>query len=126
MEWNKDLYLIPPKGLTREQLFFWKVKNDKKWYIEKFLNIRDKNAELIPFRFNKAQEMVYEKYLECLKNGKLPRFIILKSRQQGISTWTEGMMFSDTATNGYKNTFIIAHEGQASTNLFNMSNFNRF
>ena len=121
MKWNSDLYIIPPPNLTQEQTFFWKVKNDKKWYIEKFLFIRDKNAELIPFKFNKAQNMVYEKYLECLRDGKLPRFICLKSRQQGISTFTEGMMFSDTATSQYKNTFIIAHEGQASTNLFNMS-----
>lgn len=121
MKWTKDLYLIPPPNLTKEQLFFWRVKNDKKWYIESFLFIRDKNAELIPFKFNKAQLMVYEKYLECLRDKKLPRFIILKSRQQGMSTWTEGMMFSDTSTSSYKNTFIIAHEGQASTNLFNMS-----
>lgn len=121
MEWNSSLYLLPPKGLTKEQLFFWRVKNDKKWYIENFLFIKDKNAELVPFKFNKAQTMVYEKYLECLRDEKLPRFICLKSRQQGISTFTEGMMFSDTSTSSFKNTFIIAHEGQASTNLFNMS-----
>lgn len=112
---------MPPSGLSKEELFYWKVKNDKKWYIESFLKIRDKNAELIPFKFNVAQRLIYEKYLDCLNNGKLPRFIVLKSRQQGISTWTEAMMFSDTATNSFKNTFIIAHEGQASTNLFNMS-----
>ena len=121
INWNSDLLLLPPPGLNKEKEFWWRIANDKKWYIEKFLKIKDKNAELIPFTFNKAQYMVYEKYLECLRNGKLPRFIILKSRQQGISTWTEAMMFSDTSTKKFKNTFIIAHEGQASTNLFNMS-----
>lgn len=121
-KWNKKtLYLIPPKGLDKEQLIMWKIKYDRKWYIEKFLKIKNKQAQLIPFIFNKAQNLAYTKYLECMRDERIPRFIFLKSRQQGISTWTEAMMFADTAVNSYKSTYIIAHEGDASTNLFNMS-----
>ena len=113
-KWNKKtLYLIPPKGLDKEQLIMWKIKYDRKWYIEKFLKIKNKQAQLIPFIFNKAQNLAYTKYLECLRDGRISRFIFLKSRQQGISTWTEAMMFADTAVNSYKSTYIIAHEGDA-------------
>jgi len=121
-KWDKKtLYLIPPKGLSREEVLKWRIIYDKKWYIENFLKIKDKQANLIPFMFNKAQRLAYTKYLECMRDSITPRFIFLKSRQQGISTWTEAMMFHDTAVNKLKNTYIIAHEGDASTNLFNMS-----
>jgi len=121
-KWDKKtLYLIPPKGLTRDQVLRWRIVYDKKWYIEKFLKIKNKEANLVPFIFNKAQRLAYKKYLECMKDKIIPRFIFLKSRQQGISTWTEAMMFHDTAVNKFKSTYIIAHEGDASTNLFNMS-----
>jgi hypothetical protein len=76
---------------------------------------------LVPFIFNKAQSLVYEKYLECMRDGKLPRFIVLKSRQQGISTLTEALMVASTATAKNISTFIIAHEQAASSALFNMS-----
>jgi len=120
--WNdKTLYLIPPVKMPKDKLILWKIKYDKKWYIENFLKIRDKAANLIPFKFNLAQDKIYLEWLKCMKTNIAPRFIVLKSRQQGISTWTEAMMFQDTANNSYKNTFIIAHEGSASSNLFNMS-----
>jgi hypothetical protein len=118
---TKTQYLIPPDGLNKQQIFYWRIKFDKKWYIQNFLKIRDKNAELVPFIFNKAQILAYEKYLVCLRDSIHPRFIFLKSRQQGISTWTEAMIFADTVSNKFKNSFIVAHEQAASSNLFNMS-----
>lgn len=122
IKWDeKTLYLIPPAGMTREQLLFWRIKHDKKWYIEKFLKIRDKTANLVEFKFNPAQMYIYRKYLECILNDQMPRFIVLKSRQTGMSTWTEAMIFADTANNHFKNSYIIAHELGASSNLFHMS-----
>ena len=121
-KWDpKTLYLYPPKKLNKEQLILWKIKYDKKWYIEKFLKIKNKQAQMIPFKFNKAQNLIYKEWLNCLKNGIPPKFIVLKSRQQGISTWAEGMIFADTANNELKSSYIIAHEGDASSNLFSMS-----
>lgn len=124
IKYDENLYMIPPNDIIKQgkqAIFYWKVKNDRKWYIESFLKIRNKDAKLVPFRFNKAQDFIYKKYLECIENDEPPRFIVLKSRQQGISTWTEGMVFTDTATDSYKNSFIVAHEQAASSNLFNMS-----
>jgi len=55
---SKTLHLIPPRGLNKEQLILWKIKYDKKWYIERFLKIKNKKAELVPFVFNKAQNLI--------------------------------------------------------------------
>lgn len=103
------------------QLMLKRIKEDRPFYMEKFLKIRDKNANLIPFKINDAQELFEAEIKKCEKEGKLKRFIVLKARQMGFSTFTEGYIFHDTTTNTFKNSMIIAHEDKATQNLFNMS-----
>jgi len=107
--------------MNKEQLFYWKLQNDKPWYIENFLKIRDKKSQLVPFKLNTAQNKVMDLIKQCEETGKLKRFIILKARQMGLSTVFEGLIFHDTSTNSFKNSFIIAHEDKATQNLFAMS-----
>lgn len=109
------------RKMTKEELFYHKVKHDRKWYIEKFLKIRDKTATIIPFTLNEAQNRVMRLIENDEKEGKPKRYIVLKARQMGLSTLFEGLIFQDTATRENKNSLIIAHEEQASSNLFNMS-----
>lgn len=109
------------KYKIKEQLFFNKVKNDKRWYIENFLKIRDKNSRLVPLILNPAQ-VEFDKIInKCKEDGKLPRFIVLKARQMGLSTYTEALIFANTTTKKFVNSLIIAHEDKATQNLFNMS-----
>ena len=107
--------------LTKEQKLLWKIKNDREFYMRNFLKIKDKNANLIDFKINKAQRAFLDKIEWCEENNKLKRFIILKARQMGFSTFTEGLIFHDTSTTVLKNSLIIAHEEPATQNLFNMS-----
>lgn len=107
--------------LTKEQLFFHKLRNDPKWFIENFLHIKDKTATIIPFKLNKAQNIVMNMINDDKKNGKPLRYIVLKARQMGLSTLFEGLIYQDTSTKENKNSLIIAHEEQASSNLFQMS-----
>lgn len=109
------------KKLTKQQLFYKKLREDKKWYIEKFLKIRDKTATIIPFKLNHAQNIVMDIIRKDDEAGRPKRYIVLKARQMGLSTLFEGLIFQDTSTNENKNSLIIAHEEQASSNLFNMS-----
>lgn len=107
--------------LTKQQLFMKKVREDRPFFMENFLKIRDKNANLINFKINKAQK-AFEKELRRCEEENIPkRFIILKARQMGFSTFTEGLIYHDTSTNPLKTSMIIAHEDSASQNLFNMS-----
>ena len=103
------------------QLMLKRIKKDRPWYMEKFLKIRNKEAMLIPFKINDAQELFEAELQKCEKEKKLKRFIILEARQMGFSTFTEGLIFHDTTTNTFKNSMIIAHEDKATQNLFNMS-----
>jgi hypothetical protein len=107
--------------LNKEELFFHKLKTDRRWYIENFLQIRNKRAEIIPLKLNEAQKTVM-KYIEADEKVGIPkRYIVLKARQMGLSTLFEALIFHDTATNPNKNSLIIAHEEPASQNLFSMS-----
>lgn len=108
-------------NMTKEQIFFWKLKHDPIWFIENFLYIRDKTANIVPFKLNKAQKIVMEHILRMRKAGKPVRIITLKARQMGLSTLYEAIIFHDTMTNENKNSLIIAHEESASSNLFQMS-----
>ena len=87
----------PPKGLSKEKLFYWRIQNDFAWYSEHFLRIRDKNSTLINFKLNEAQIIMENIDRYCIENSITRRYIILKARQMGMSTYTEGKIFFETA-----------------------------
>jgi len=107
--------------IKKQQFFTWKLRNDRLWYMENFLKIRDKQSRLVPLKPNYAQRMFNNIIEENTKRGKPHRYIILKARQLGISTFTEAYIYHDTSTRENVNSLIIAHEEKATLNLFNMS-----
>ena len=94
-----------------------------KAYIESFLKIRNKHADVIPLIFNKPQERLYNTLADQWKAGKPMRAIVLKARQEGISTITEAMIFKRTATSFNRKAVIVAHTEQSTKSLFQMSQF---
>lgn len=107
--------------MSKEQLFYHKLKNDRAFYIENFLKIRNKQSQLVPFKLNIAQKEVIKLIRDCEEKGVLKRFIVLKARQMGLSTLFEGLIFQDTATHDFVNSMIIAHEDKSTQALFQMS-----
>lgn len=93
---------------------------DPKIYIPNFLYIRNKNAELVKFKPNQPQKRLRDTIEGLRKQGKPVRIVILKARQMGFSTYTEADCFHQTVTNKMFSSTIIAHEEQASQNLYNM------
>lgn len=96
------------------------LMNSNKAYIENCEKIVNKEGELIPFKLNKAQNILNDIISDLEKNKKPVRIIILKARQMGLSTYSEGYIFKKTSTQRYKKGTIIAHEDKASQNLYNM------
>ena len=54
----------------KEMIFYHKLRNDEKWYIETFLNIKNKKAEIVPFKLNIAQNIVMEQVNKDKKENK--------------------------------------------------------
>ncbi|MEG2938606.1 MAG: hypothetical protein RR829_00115 [Oscillospiraceae bacterium] len=94
--------------------------NTKK-FIESQLRIKDKKAQLIPFRLNEAQNKLYEVIKSRHRQGKPARIIILKARQMGFSTLVEGIFYKITSTRPNINSGIVTHSIEATNNLFTMS-----
>lgn len=83
------------------------------------LEVKNKRAKLVPFIFNRAQRHVHEQLERQKKETGRVRALILKGRQQGISTYI-GARFYHQVTLWARTAFIVAHEDKATTGLFEM------
>lgn len=98
-----------------------KLRDDFPYYAPRMLKIRTKDGRMTPFTLNAMQTKI-DAAIEAQRSaGKPVRLIILKYRQGGASTYTEGRIFHNTSMTKLTNSLIVAHEDDASTNLFNMS-----
>lgn len=105
-----------------------KIRNRIKQYDESFLlhardnlKIRAKSGEILPFHVNKPQLYAHNLLEEQKEKTGRVRAIILKGRQQGFSTYTGGRFFHRVQFNKGIRCFILAHEMEASDNLFSMA-----
>ena len=90
-------------------------------FITRFLKIRDKDGRIVDFLLNEPQRRLYETVREQWQKGKPVRIIILKARQMGFSTLTEGIIFWLAVTAFNIECMIVAHTVEATRNLFLMS-----
>lgn len=84
------------------------------------LTIADKAGRQRPLLLNRAQRHVHAR-LEAQKTatGKV-RALVLKGRQQGISTLIAARFYHGASLNFGQRAFIVAHEQKATDNLFAM------
>ena len=87
------------------------------------LRIITKNAAkgFVPFIFNDAQKYINEQLEEQRKKTGKVRAIILKARQQGISTYCAARVFWKTYFAPHTRSVVMAHDSATSDALFNMS-----
>ena len=93
------------------------------WYLidSGLLKIKTKKMQLIPFTPNTPQKQIILKIKELEEKKQPVRLKILKSRQEGVSTLTEAIIFSRESQGAYRNGYIIAHKLEGSNNLFDMT-----
>ena len=90
-------------------------------FAKTFLSVRAKSGKKDPFILNRAQVFLHERLEAQLeKTGKI-RALILKGRQQGISTYVQLRFFHKVITSKGKYAFILTHQSDATRNLFNMT-----
>lgn len=97
------------------------IKDDFHIYLERNLFIQDKRSgEVVPFELNWAQKLLVERVITDIAMGVPVRYIILKARQMGLSTVIEALCYWWTTTHKNIKSVIIAHESEASSNLYDM------
>ena len=93
--------------------------NRKKW-IEEFVKINTKEGNLIQLKFNYPQTVFYEAIRKQALENKPIRIIVLKARQEGISTATDSIVLSNVVNSSNKKAGIIAHKEDSTKNLYSM------
>ena len=92
-----------------------------KYFSAQCLKIVTKKRELIPFEWNKAQEYFHERIEEQRrKTGGVVRVIVLKGRQQGISTYVAARFYHRSSLFKFVKVYILSHMQQSSDTLFAM------
>lgn len=85
------------------------------------LQVLTKEGELVPFELNRAQQYVDQKLDEQLQRQGKVRALILKGRQQGMSTYIGGRYYHRVTIGGNVFCFIIAHDTFTTNKLFNIA-----
>ncbi len=75
----------------------------------------------IPFTFNECQKQITTALEKQYKETGRVRAIILKARQQGISTYCAGRVFWKSYYSPHSRSVVMAHDSATSDALFNMS-----
>lgn len=92
-------------------------------FAEEQIRIVTKDAAkgFVPFTLNQPQQFITDKLQEQLESTGRVRAIILKARQQGISTYCSGRVFWKSYFSPYSRSVVMAHDSATSDALFNMS-----
>lgn len=104
----------------RERAIRQRLKDEFPHYAPRCLKIRTKAGSIEPFALNDAQDYLHLRLeMQRRQTGKV-RALILKGRQQGISTYVGGRFYHRVTHQRGVRCFILTHEQDATNNLFGM------
>lgn len=85
-------------------------------YAENCLTVRTKEGQFIALKLNNAQLLAHQRFeAQRLKTGRV-RALVLKGRQQGLSTYIAARYYQRASLFRGVNVFILSHE-QASSRI---------
>lgn len=90
-------------------------------FAKNFLIIHDKSGTAQNFELNRAQKYILQRLDEQYQATGMIRALILKGRQQGVSTLIQGYYFWKIITHRGKKAFILTHLSDATRAIFEMT-----
>lgn len=100
----------------RKRLF-----SDFSYYAKSALKIRTKSGEIKPLYLNNAQQILDEAVKKQMESEGKIRIIILKARQQGLSTYTGGYLYFSVSQQKARKAMVITHHADSTRALFDMT-----
>lgn len=98
-----------------------KAKGSFPYYAHIGLVIKPKTGPEIPLQLNKAQLHVHKQLEEQKERTGMVRALVVKGRQQGISTYVEARYMWQANLNYGVRAFILTSRADATKNLFDMT-----
>ena len=98
-----------------------KLLTDFPFYAKSALKIRTKEGKVAPLKLNAAQQILQAAIdRQMAEEGKV-RIIILKARQQGLSTHVGGYLYFSVSQNTARKAMVITHHADSTRALFDMT-----
>lgn len=100
---------------VRKRLF-----EDFEYYAKHALKIRTKEGTVVPLVLNDAQKIFIKVVIRQLTTTGKVRVVVLKGRQQGLSTIIEGIIYWWTSQHSAVKAIVMTHLGESTKALFDM------
>lgn len=93
---------------------------DFAFYAAKCVKIRTKNGKIAFLKLNRVQKRFLERILDQWQRTGRVRFVVLKARQQGLSTVIAAFQYWWMSQHKAQKGLVMAHEGESTSALFDM------
>lgn len=98
-----------------------RLHTDFAYYSKAALKIRTKRGDVAPLVLNAAQTILNDAVTKQLEAEGKVRVIILKARQQGLSTYVGGYLYFTASQNKARKALVITHHSDSTRALFDMT-----
>ena len=96
-------------------------KTDFQQFAYRCLKIRTKTNGVVPFELNSVQLDLLDKFENAMRFDGRARFIVLKARQMGLSTFIEALIYWWTIFHAGTKSLVLTHLDSATKELFEMT-----
>lgn len=98
-----------------------RLRDDFPYYSEAALKIRTKNGEIAPLKLKPAQLMLNEAIDKSIRETGMVRVIVLKARQQGLSTAIGAYIYFKVTQTPAQRAMVVTHSADSTKALFDLT-----
>lgn len=99
------------------------ARRDDEHWLKYYVKIVNKDGNQVPFVLNPIQKKIEDKIKELESQGKPARIIVLKARQEGVSTYTQAKFLCRTVKNKNRNALVVAHRDDSTNAIFDKAKY---
>lgn len=97
-----------------------RLYEDFEFYAKHSLKIRTKEGTIAPLVLNTAQKIFMKTVIDQLQTTGKVRVVVLKGRQQGLSTIIEGIIYWWVSQHRATKAIVVTHQGESTKALFDL------
>lgn len=97
-----------------------RLYEDFAFYAKHCIKIRTKQGKIAPLVLNRVQQRFSERVIAQLQRTGRVRMVVLKARQQGLSTVISALQYWWLSQRKAQKGLVMAHEAESTTTLFDM------
>ena len=98
-----------------------RLRDDFDYYAKSALQIRTKDGDFRTLTLNEPQSILHEAIERQKREEGKVRVIVLKARQQGVSTYTGGFLYHAVSQQRARKAMVITHHADSTRALFDMT-----